>query len=76
MRFTGKVYDALSAAVERRQPLDLYHAGIEIRLGDECFVIEVAPSPDARGANRGVVAEGPVGSRFAGALRLFRYEIR
>ena len=76
VRLTGKVYEALSAAVERRQPLDLYHAGLEIRLGDECFVIEVGPSPDARGANRGVVAEGPVGSRFAGAFRLFRYEIR
>ena len=28
------------------------------------------------GASRGVVAEGPVGSRRARALRIFRYEIR
>ena len=28
------------------------------------------------GAERGVVAEGPVGSRWAGRLRIFRYEVR
>ena len=76
MRFNGKAYEALSAVLERRQPLDLYHAGLEVRLGDGFFVIEVAPSPDAWSACRGVVAEGAVGSRFAGALRLFRYEVR
>ena len=76
VRFNGKAYEALSAAFERRQPLDLYHAGLEVRLGDGFFVIEVAPSPDAWHARRGVVAEGPVGSRLAGVLRLFRYEVR
>jgi hypothetical protein len=76
VRFNGKAYEALSARVEGRRPLDLYHAGLEVRLGDGFFVIEVAPSPDPYGARRGVVAEGPVGSRFAGALRLFRYEVR
>ncbi len=39
-------------------------------------MIEVAPSPDSVRARRGVVAEGPVGARAAGALRLFRYEVR
>ena len=29
-----------------------------------------------RGRERGVVAEGPVGTRWAGRFRLFRYEIR
>lgn len=46
------------------------------RLGDALFVIEAAPSPNAAGARRGVVAEGPVSSRLAGLLRLFRYEVR
>lgn len=45
-------------------------------LGSVVFVIEVAPSPDGVGARRGVVAEGPVGSRLAGCFRLFRYEVR
>ena len=76
VRFNGRAYEALSAAFERRQPFDLYHAGLEVSLGDGFFVIEVAPSPDAWHARRGVVAEGPVGSRLAGALRLFRYEVR
>jgi hypothetical protein len=41
------------------------------------FVIESAPIPDGNGpAARGVVLEGPVGARWAGALRVFRYEIR
>jgi len=39
-------------------------------------VIEVAPVPDSVRARRGVVAGGPVGARIAGALRLFRYEVR
>ena len=36
----------------------------------------MAPIPDGGGALRGVVAEGPVGSRVAGRLRIFRYEVR
>jgi hypothetical protein len=36
----------------------------------------MAPIPDAQGAARGVVAEGPVGSRLASRFRLFRYEVR
>lgn len=34
------------------------------------------PSPDDDEASRGVVASGAVGSRHAGWLRLFRYEVR
>jgi hypothetical protein len=40
------------------------------------FVIEQAPVPDDDGARRGVVATGAVGSRLAGHLRIFRYELR
>jgi hypothetical protein len=76
VRFNGKAYEALSAAIDKRPRLDLYHAGLEVRLGAGFFVIEVAPSPDPWPTRRGVVAEGPVGSRLAGALRLFRYEVR
>ena len=39
-------------------------------------MIEQAPVRDARGEQRGVVAEGPVGTRWAGRFRIFRYEIR
>jgi hypothetical protein len=40
------------------------------------YTIEIAPSPNPDEASRGVVATGAVGTRYAGWLRLFRYEIR
>jgi hypothetical protein len=39
-------------------------------------VIEQAPVRDSNGPQRGVVAEGAVGARWAGRLRIFRYEVR
>ena len=39
-------------------------------------MIEMAPIRDSDGAARGVVGEGAVGSRWAGRLRIFRYEVR
>jgi hypothetical protein len=76
VRVNGILFEALQAALERRPRLDLYHAGLEVLLGDERFVIEVAPSPDDVGSRRGAVADGPVGTRLGGHFRLFRYEIR
>ena len=76
VRFNGRVYEALVAARERRPRQDLYHAAMVVDPGRDRFTIELAPSPDARGASRGVAATGPVGARIAGRLRLFRYEVR
>lgn len=76
VRMNGKVFEAVQATLERRRRCELYHAGLDVRLGDEHFIIEVAPSPDVAGVQRGVVAEGPVGSRLAEPFRLFRYEVR
>ena len=39
-------------------------------------MIEQAPVRDRNGGARGVVAEGAVGSRWAGRFRIFRYEVR
>jgi hypothetical protein len=47
-----------------------------VRVPEGRFVIEQAPVRDGDGAERGVVAEGPVGSRAVGRFRLFRYEVR
>jgi hypothetical protein len=47
-----------------------------VRVPEGRFVIEQAPISDNKGVERGVVAEGPVGSRLAGRFRLFRYELR
>ena len=40
------------------------------------FVIEMTPIRPGEVADRGVVAEGAVGARAAGRLRIFRYEVR
>lgn len=76
VRFNGLVYEAALARIQRRRACDLYHAGLEVRVGAEAFVIEMTPIRDALGADRGVVAEGSVGARWAGRFRLFRYEVR
>jgi hypothetical protein len=54
----------------------LYHSALEVRVAQSRFVIEQAPVRDAYGEQRGVVAEGPVGIRWAGRFRIFRYEVR
>jgi hypothetical protein len=76
VRLNGRVYEATTARLARRVALALYHSALVVRIGGERFVVEVAPIPDGDGVARGVVAEGPVGSRLAGRIRLFRYEIR
>jgi hypothetical protein len=76
VRLNGKVYEALTAARSRREQCDLYHAALVLTIDGERHTIEVTPSPDADDQSRGVVATGAVGSRWAGWLRLFRYEVR
>ena len=54
----------------------LYHSALIVTTNDGSFVIEMTPITDGRGRqDRGVVSEGPVGMRWAGRLRVFRYEI-
>jgi hypothetical protein len=77
VRMSGKIYEAISALVQRRPRSDLYHSALVATTVDGQTVIEMAPVPDNRGPQeRGVVAEGPVGMRRIGRLRVFRYEIR
>jgi hypothetical protein len=76
VRLNGIVYEALIARLERRRRCDLYHSALEIRVPDGRFVIEMTPVRAAEGAERDVVAGGPVGARWAGRFRIFRYEIR
>jgi hypothetical protein len=74
--FNGRVFETLAAVRWHRARCDLYHAALVAELDGERYAIELAPSPDADEAGRGVVATGAVGSRHAGRLRLFRYEVR
>ncbi len=76
VRLNGRAFEAVVARLGRRAPCDLYHSALEVRVPEGRFVIEQAPVRDGKGAERGVVAEGAVGSRKAGRLRIFRYEVR
>jgi hypothetical protein len=76
VRLNGRLYEAVAARLQRRRAYDLYHSALQVELPDGKFVIEQAPVHDWSGKDRGVVAEGAVGSRWAGRFRIFRYEIR
>jgi hypothetical protein len=76
VRFSGRVFEAIAAVRRHRRPCDLYHAALVVEVDGDRYTIELAPSPNTDEASRGVVATGTVGSRHAGRLRLFRYEVR
>lgn len=76
VRISGRVVEAITARMHRRAVCDLYHAALVVRVPEGRFVVEQAPVPDGDGARRGVVASGPVGVRWAGRVRIFRYEVR
>jgi hypothetical protein len=76
VRLNGRVFEAVVARKEGRAPCDLYHSALIVGTPSARFTIEMTPVPGPEGAGRGVVAEGAVGSRLAGRLRIFRYEVR
>jgi hypothetical protein len=76
VRWSGRIYEAMVARRHHRDVADLYHSALRVRLGDERYVIEMAPVWGNEARDRGVVGEGPVGSRRLGGSRWFRYEVR
>jgi hypothetical protein len=62
VRLNGKVIEAITALLQRRRRLDLYHAALEVSVDDRRYVIELASVPDGDGQARGVVGDGPVGT--------------
>lgn len=76
VRLNGRVYEAIKARLDRRPVCDLYHSALEVFVPEGRYIVENTPVVDDRGIERGVVAEGPVGARWAGRFRIFRYELR
>jgi hypothetical protein len=76
VRSSGRAFEAIAARHEHRATCDLYHSALDVRLDDDRFAIELAPAWEITPGDRGVVGEGPVGLRWLGRSRLFRYEVR
>jgi hypothetical protein len=75
VRLNGLVFEAIAARLQHRDRSDLYHSALEVYVPEGRSVIEQAPAW-GQSSERGVVGEGPVGTRAAGRFRLFRYEVR
>jgi hypothetical protein len=77
VRLNGRIYETLTAWRNRRARYALYHSAMVVTLPIGKFVIEQAwPSPPGDAQQRGVVSEGPVGTRVTRFARFLRYEIR
>jgi hypothetical protein len=76
VRYNGRIFEWFAARRAHRPACALYHAALVVRVPEGPYVIEQAPVPRGDPTLRGVVAGGAVGSRWAGRLRIFRYEIR
>lgn len=73
---TSRWWEVLNARREHRRARPLVHAALEVFDGRTRHVIEMTPAWGGPRGSRGVVAVGPVGARWLGASRLFRYEVR
>jgi hypothetical protein len=76
VRLSGRLYERFAAHRARRPRQALYHSALRVRLDSETYVIEMAPVWSSSLEERGTVSEGPVGLRWLGRSRLFRYEVR
>jgi hypothetical protein len=76
VRLNGRAFEAVAARLAGRQARDLYHSALEVTVPSGRWVIEMGPATEMNGTSRGVVAEGPVGSRYTALLRVLRYEVR
>ena len=76
VKYNGRAYEAIKAAMERRPRQALFHAALTVEVDGESYAIESAPSPDDDLRSRGAVVTGPVGSKRLGRFRVFRYEVR
>ncbi|HEX3003197.1 MAG TPA: hypothetical protein VHO27_03230 [Angustibacter sp.] len=76
VRWNGRVYEAVIAGWQHRSRCDLYHCALQVRAEATTYAIEMGPVWNVTAADRGVVCEGPVGSRALGRFAAFRYEVR
>jgi hypothetical protein len=76
VRWNGRIYEAFAARHERREVCDLYHSALNVHVGTDHFVIEMAPVWGKQPADRGAVSDGAVGLPCLRHSKFFRYEVR
>lgn len=76
VRTSGRLFESLVAAHERRERQALFHSALEVRLDGARYVIEMTPAWDDHHTQHGAVCSGPVGFRLLGHSQLFRYQVR
>lgn len=74
--WNGRLFERVAARRRHEPPRDLYHAALEVYLDGDRHAIEMAPAWGPGSGGGGVVATGPVGLRWLGRSRFFRYEVR
>lgn len=73
---TSRWWESYHARREHRPGRPLFHAALEVFTERGPHVVEMAPAWGPLSGSSGVVATGPVGLRWLGRSRLFRYEVR
>jgi hypothetical protein len=76
VRWNGRLYERIAAWREHRSVRDLYHAALHVHLGSVTYAVEMGPVWNVKAPQRGVVCQGPVGTRWLGRFKAFRYEVR
>src|SRR5690242_13905168 len=76
VRWNGRLYEWRSARRHHRAAMDLFHSGLMVRLDGVTYAVEMGPVWNVPDADRGVLAEGPVGAKWLGRFRACRYELR
>ncbi|MGC0363909.1 hypothetical protein ABH922_001893 [Rhodococcus sp. 27YEA15] len=71
----GVAYEQVSAWWTRRTPRPLFHSALTVTVDTDVHVVEMTPAWQHTQPGRGIVARGPVGTRWAGRSRYFRYEV-
>ena len=67
VRLNGIVYEAVTAAIERRARCDLYHSVLELAVPSGRYMVEMTPVPDRRGERARRRRGGPSRSAGCGA---------
>lgn len=76
VRRCGGAWERVQAIREGREPRPIFHAALEVTVDGITSTIEIGPVVNSLPEEHGVVATGPVGARWAGRFRIFRYELR